>query len=299
MIPHHAISGADAVWHMDELTSACGKHPLALHGDVTIGDELHDAEGRASRARGGDAFVAAFAGGYMVLGSPDGGVSLDGLREYTICIRLCDPAAVWDAPILSLANSQLANSGMLYGSHLNPFQIGFRERARLTNDRALEFLHRTTPLARRTVPAYMRDDPTGWFKYLTTNPIHCSPTNKQDFIDGRLRLSVPVDLIGPAGWHDVIIRFSGHRLGMFVDGVLVDEEWPHGVASGFSGPLLLGAVYEKGKIRSGFHGQVDHVAIWRRALTDAEVADVSGGAKSVAQCETAILGPVARTPQLS
>ncbi len=293
----HAINGADAVWHMGALTSACGTHPLKLHGDVRVGQALRGEDGRASRTRGGDACVAAFAGGYMVLGSRDGGVNLDGLRAYTVCIRACDRSPSGNAPILSLANSKLGNSGILYGSHLNPFQIGFRERARLTSDRALEFLHRTEPLARRTVPAYMRDDPTGWFKYLTTNPIHCSPTNKEDFIDGRLRLSVPVDLIGPAGWHDVIIRFSGHLLEMFVDGVLVDEEWPHGLASGLSGPLLLGAVYEKGNLRSGFHGQIDHVAIWRRALTDAEVADLSGGVKSVSQRETAILGPIALTPQ--
>jgi len=293
----HAINGADVVWHMGGRVSACGKHPLVLHGDVTVGKVVDGEEKRASLARGGDACAAEFSGGHIVLGASDDGLNLNGLREYTVCLRLCDRSVNGDAPILSLADTQTAFSGILYGARVNPFQIGFRERARLTNDRALEFLHRTEPLVRRTVPEYMRDDPTGWFKYMTTHPIHCSPTNKGDFIEGRLRLSVPVDLIGPAEWHDVVIRFSGPLLEMFVDGVLVDEEWPHGVVSGLGGTLLLGAVYENGTLRSGFQGLVDHLAIWRRALTDAEVAGLSGGERSAARRETAILGPAARTPQ--
>ena len=113
----------------------------------------------------------------------------------------------------------------------------------------------------------------------------------QDFTDGVLRLRVPVPMIDPTRWHDVLVRFHEANLELFVDGVLVDEEWPHGALYRFCTPFLLGAAFENGQLVSGFRGQIDHVALWNRALGDAEIAALAGGHEEVAQRDLDILGP--------
>lgn len=116
-------------------------------------------------------------------------------------------------------------------------------------------------------------------------------------VDGVLRLRVPVTLIDPARWHDVVVRFRGPNLGLFIDGVLVDEEWPHGALHEFCAPLLVGAGYDQGTLKAGFHGAIDHVALWNRALQDDEIAAICGGADEIARRELEINGPVQRSPQ--
>jgi len=117
------------------------------------------------------------------------------------------------------------------------------------------------------------------------------------FTDGVLRLRVPVPLIDPNSWHDVLVRFRGPNLELFVDGVLVDEEWPHGELFGFCAPFLIGAGYENGRLKAGFHGQIDHVALWNRALKDEEIVTLAGGPEEVSRRERAINGPVQTSPQ--
>ncbi len=112
-----------------------------------------------------------------------------------------------------------------------------------------------------------------------------------DFMAGVLRLAVPVQMIDPGRWHDVVVRFRGPNLELFVDGVLVDEEWPHGALYQFRSPFLIGAGYEKGELKTGFQGEIDHVALWSRALKDDEIAALAGGADAVARRDREILGP--------
>ena len=42
-----------------------------------------------------------------------------------------------------------------------------------------------------------------------------------------------------------------------------------------------------GNIKTGWKGQIDHVAIWKRALSDAEIERLSGGAKRIAALKIA------------
>jgi hypothetical protein len=114
----------------------------------------------------------------------------------------------------------------------------------------------------------------------------------RDFADAVLRLRVPVPMIDPARWHDVVARFRGPNLELFVDGVLVDEEWPHGALYQFCAPFLIGAGCENGRVTTGFRGEIDHVALWNRALNDEEIAALAGGAEEVARRDREILGPV-------
>jgi hypothetical protein len=113
----------------------------------------------------------------------------------------------------------------------------------------------------------------------------------QDFVDGILRLAVPLKMIDPARWHDVVVRFREANLELFVDGVLVDEEWPHGALDRFCAPFLIGAGYERGELQTGFRGQIDHVALWNRALQNDEIVALAGGPEEVARRDREVLGP--------
>ena len=113
-----------------------------------------------------------------------------------------------------------------------------------------------------------------------------------DFDARPLQLSVPLDLVDPTAWHDVIVRFSGARLELWVDGVLVDEEWPLGGLRAGSGiPCLIGAESTGRGVKAGFSGWIDHAALWDCALTDEEILALSGGREEVARREGEILGP--------
>ena len=107
--------------------------------------------------------------------------------------------------------------------------------------------------------------------------------------DGSFELSVPLEMIGETGWRDIIVRCGGAGLELFVDGVLVDEEWPLGELRQSAASCLIGA--SDGAPPGGFGGLIDHLALWRRALTDGEVRELSGGAQVVETRELEILGP--------
>ena len=89
------------------------------------------------------------------------------------------------------------------------------------------------------------------------------------------RLAVPLESITKGGWHDVIARFDGARLMLFVDGVAAGSVKVAGhLRAENKQPFTLG---------KAMRGQVDHAAVWTRTLSDAEVAALSGGAKAIAE----------------
>lgn len=114
----------------------------------------------------------------------------------------------------------------------------------------------------------------------------------RNFADGVLPVSAPVAWFGRDGWHDVVIRFADTIVELYIDGVLIDEEWPHGALYRFCSPYLLGAGFSaEGQVESGFVGEIDHLAFWDRALTPEEIVALSGGAEQVAIRDQQILGP--------
>ena len=54
---------------------------------------------------------------------------------------------------------------------------------------------------------------------------------------------------------------------------------------------LIGADLRNGALDSGFRGLIDHVALWDRALDQAEIIQLSGGKEAVARRDLEILGP--------
>ncbi len=86
-----------------------------------------------------------------------------------------------------------------------------------------------------------------------------------------LRLGVPVATIGRHQPHEILLRHLGHRLEFWVDGVLVDEEWPAGLPLQLPGDLHF------------FGEAVDQVAGWGQALDDARVRQLCGALTAPAE----------------
>ena len=288
------LDDAVAVWHMADLTGRGGTagQQLALRGDVAVGVPLEGADRKASLARGGDGHVAQFDGGYLIAGegAPEA-LHLSG-DKMTFCIRLRDLAGKWDAPLFARHAPDDELGKILYAAPLNTHTVSFPAARRIKEGKSIEFLWRTTPLKQRVHQDYLTQDAsTNWFKFLLDWEAKNTPARKGDFVNGVLRLQAPTELIGADRWHDVVVRFNRANLELFVDGVLLDEDWPHGNLHQFQGPFLIGAGFQDGKLLSGFHGQIDHAALWDRALTDAEIAALSGGAEETARRDVEILGP--------
>ena len=98
------------------------------------------------------------------------------------------------------------------------------------------------------------------------------------------KVEVPVAEIGSTGWHDVVIRHDREKLDLFVDGSLVDEAPLKGnLLQKSLQPCLIGAQWHAGEPHRGFHGLIDHAALWDRALSDEEIVLLSGGPEEVEQ----------------
>lgn len=234
---------------------------VTVHGDAALGIALDGAERDASLARGGDGRVARVNGGWIAVG--DESLKVAG-PEMTLCMRLNDTAKAWDAPLFAKDNPRDAHGAVLSAG-----------------DGRLRYVWRTTPAAERT----------------TTLATDAPDNQKEDYLNGVMRLNAPVAMIGAGGWHDVVMRFRAPSIELFVDGVLVDENWPHGELHEFVGPFLIGAGWLDGRKVAGFHGMIDHVALWTRALTDGEMVRLSGGAGEIARRDLEILGPHRPVPQ--
>ena len=99
---------------------------------------------------------------------------------------------------------------------------------------------------------------------------------------GMTQVTVPLKMIGPTDWHDIVCRSDGAKLQLFVDGVWMDEGFPMGaLRQGNTEPCLIAAESVNGAIKSGWRGMIDHVALWSRALSDAEIETLSGGGVEV------------------
>jgi len=293
VIQRSVTDDAVAVWHMGIAAGEPGERTqLTAHGNVRLGVPLEGPAREASLRRGGDGQVAEFDGGFLVAGEKArGSLRLSGERM-TFCIRVRDATGTWAAPLLSRQTTNDDFGKILYPAPLNRDVIGYSQWQQLKDDRGLEYLWRTTPLQKRTRPEYFKTNGTpSLLRWHTDWEAKWTPARKGDFANGRLRLNAPLDLIGREGWHDIVFRFNRTKLDLFVDGVLLDEEWPHGSLHEFIGPFLIGAGFEQGKLVSGFRGQIDHLALWDRALSDDEVMALSGGGQEAARREQEILGP--------
>ncbi|MBN1675068.1 MAG: hypothetical protein JXR37_28765 [Kiritimatiellae bacterium] len=99
----------------------------------------------------------------------------------------------------------------------------------------------------------------------------------------RMRIGVPAARIGKGRTYEIVLRFTGPSLGLYVDGVLVDEDWPLGEVPTSPSALKIGD--------PGFGGAIERVEVWPCALSDADIVKYAGGPGAVAEREIEILGP--------
>ena len=270
----------DAVW---SISGDSKTNEIELHGLVSLGEPLLDEERKASFARGGNGKIIEFKGGWINAGQgKDNSLNFGGY-EFTLHIRLKVPDGKWDNPIISKYGSREEFSWSLYG-----YSFGHDP-----EQKEWEF-------TKQNYWPFGAEDGTGYaleFKLgVYTEPLFLQsrPSRYDDpnIMDGIFRVGVPVSMIGADNWHDVTVRFTGPKLELFVDGVLVDEEWPIGKLRISSASCLIGALEKNGAgVSEGFNGNIDYAAIWDRSLSNDEIILLSGGKEAVALAERKILGP--------
>ena len=97
---------------------------------------------------------------------------------------------------------------------------------------------------------------------------------------GMIQVQAPLSWIASPTWHDIVVRYDGKVLALFVDGKLADRLAVSGtLRGGNTEPCVIGGHSVGGQVQRPFRGLIDHAALWRRALSDAEVAQLSGVAK--------------------
>lgn len=89
------------------------------------------------------------------------------------------------------------------------------------------------------------------------------------------QVSVTASSLDPRSWHDLVTTYDGSNLVMYVDGFAAAR-------SKATGPLRQGNTESVLIGRRGFKGQIDHAALWSRALGDAEIVALSGGEAALA-----------------
>ena len=287
------FADAVALWHLADARETRGGSRLAVHGIVTLGVELPPDEADASRRRFGDGRAARFGGGYLEVPAP---VARDPTGEqFTLCLRVRDPRGMWRVPLFGSYGDDSRVSLLLEGTDgaAKPFTIGHARGAHHTpyrdlfgtpdgplavsgNSAMVEFTWGTTPRA---------DIVRGLEQGGCGEPLLGEARN------GIMKVNFPVARVDPTAWHDLVVRLTGPTLELFIDGVLVDEEFPIGTTRAATAPLLIGGAETADGTRAGFHGLIDHVALWDRALRDGEITALSGGAEEVARRTTDILGP--------
>ena len=290
------LAGSKQLWHMNDNRDSAGGCPLQIHGDVELGVLLSGTEREASLARGGDGKAARFDGGYLAL-ADDATLKLNP-RQWTLAIRMRDPQGTWRYPILGSYGDDKAVSIALRA--VDVASRPMEDRNYVGHPQATVEAWFACPAGPRAVPGaslieavWGADEPDAarMNRIRGSQPEETWPNPlEQDVTNAVMRVNFPVGLVGPRDWHDIVLTMTGSKLELWIDGVLVDEEYPIGKTRLRTLPFLIGAGHEGGVLKSGFHGFVDHVVVWDRALAPTEIAAVSGGPAYVRQRELAILG---------
>ncbi len=99
---------------------------------------------------------------------------------------------------------------------------------------------------------------------------------------GLFRVTMPLAELAATQWHDIIVRYDGQRLEMWVNGVRVADKVASGaVRQGNSEPLVLGGYSVQMQPQGPCGGLLDTVAIWNLSVTDDQIAALSGGEAAV------------------
>lgn len=100
-----------------------------------------------------------------------------------------------------------------------------------------------------------------------------------DYKDQPLIVAVPVAMLEKQPERKLLLRYRGNALDLFLDGVLVDQEWP------------LGNVVTSDKPRLLLDSDHPSLTIWDHPIADEQIAAENGGPTKVAARADRILGP--------
>lgn len=290
---------AVGIWNFDDEKNTEQPHPLIVRGAVTLGVPLEGDERAASLARGGDGKAARFDGGHLEIGGP--AFDPPG-AEFTLLLRVRDPQGAWNAPLFGSYGGDAAASLYLHGvdgttlpqheriggSGEIPTTAGAMfgwpdgPRAIKGSHGVIEFIwgaktFRITPARQLVLPKSI--------------PNQEDPPLLNEVKNSIMRIMFPMEPLGPRDWHDVVVRSTGPKLQLWIDGVLLDEEFPIGTTRPATAPRYFGAAQlADGSLLSGFHGMMDHAALWHCALSEEEIVALSGGSELAKQRELSVLG---------
>lgn len=110
---------------------------------------------------------------------------------------------------------------------------------------------------------------------------------------GVSRASGEIATVKARDWHTIAASYDGRTIDLYIDGRL-QQSVPYGgrLRSGSEVPLVLAGEPQRAndgfKIRRRLTGEIDHAAMWSRALSEDEIIAVSGG---VAPLQTPHLRP--------
>ena len=256
-----------------------------VHGDVRF--DVQGTEGSATAD--GIEHVAEFRGGWLEIRIPDLG-SLAGMTFHT---RIRIPSGDWNVPIFSICDDDGQTAMELTGRRTGTSEA-------LAEHDALQHY---SDYCEPNLPILALEAVLGFCELedciealreqhefrRQKNPDLPPFAVPPDLAAGLLRIGVPVQLIGATDWHDVTVRFTGPNLELFVDGVLVDEEW----AVGAIRPCRIcriGAAMRDGAPSAGLCGFMEYAALWDRALSDEEIVLLAGGEDKARTRELEILG---------
>ena len=299
------LRGAAYLWHMADSSNAAGASgSLRIHGAVTSAVPLKGHEAEASIARGGDGKAARFEGGYLALAN-DAELRINP-KQWTIAIRMRDPEGKWRYPVLGSYGDDKRVSFALHAVDGSKKPLTDRNLGGGEVPAIYSWMFK--PGGPRSVAGGSSLVELVWgaqepnaarfsrIKNLQREEAWPNPL-QQNVFNAVMKPCFPVALIGPTEWHDIVMTLTGPKLELWIDGVLVDEEYPIGVTRKRTLPFLIGAGHENGELKTGFKGLVDHVAIWNRPLSQDEIVTLSGGSGRVRQRELAILGDESPTMQ--
>ena len=108
-----------------------------------------------------------------------------------------------------------------------------------------------------------------------------------DYRDQPLIVAVPVAMLEKQPEQKLLLRYRGNALDLFLDGVLVDQEWP------------LGNVVTSNQPQLALESNHPSLTIWDHPLADQQIAVQNGGPAEVAARADLILGPQPQYVQYS
>jgi len=92
-------------------------------------------------------------------------------------------------------------------------------------------------------------------------------------------LTSPPISISSGAWHHILVRRTGSQYQINYDGAVVVAGSDPGPIPPTAAPLLIGKRNENDGRNFATDGLIDEVAIWSRALSDAEIAALFNGGK--------------------